>query len=128
MYQAIVVLPLIGAIVAGAIALFGARNRFPGQNPPPGDDHAAPHVDEAHAHAAPSPDAPHAVAHETHHEDTPSEPSAAGSGLAELVTCTLLVISCVLSWFAFYQVGLQGHDARITLFSYISLADLQDRK
>ena len=67
---------------------------------------------------------PHAVAHETHHEDTPTEPSAAGSGLAELVTCTLLVISCVLSWFAFYQVGLEGHDARITLFSYITFGDL----
>src|SRR5580704_18677041 len=119
MYQAIVVLPLIGAIVAGVIALFGARSRFPGQNPPPpGDDHAA------HAHAAPSPNQPHAVAHETHHEDTPTEPSAAGSGLAELVTCTLLVISCVLSWFAFYQVGLEGHDARITLFSYITFGDL----
>ena len=125
MYQAIVLLPLIGAIVAGAIALLGARNRFPGANPPSHhDDHASPLVDESHTHAAPSPNEPHAVAHETHHEDTPSEPSAAGSGLAELVTCTLLVISCVLSWFAFYQVGLQGHDARITLFSFITFGDL----
>ncbi len=124
MYQAIVLLPLIGAIVAGAIALLGARNRFPGQDPSPDDGHAAAHVDESHAHAAPSPNEPHAVAHETHHEDVPSEPSAAGSGLAELVTCTLLVISCVLSWFAFYQVGLEGHDARITLFSYITSGDL----
>ncbi len=125
MYQAIVLLPLIGAIVAGAIALVGARNRFPGQNPPaPHDDHAAPLVDESHAHAAPSPSEPHAVAHETHHEDAPTEPSAAGSGFAELVTCTLLVISCVLSWFAFYQVGLEGHDARIPLFSYITFGDL----
>jgi NADH-quinone oxidoreductase subunit L len=125
MYQAIVVLPLIGAIVAGAIALLGARNRFPGQNPPPpGDDHAAPHVDESRAHAAPSPDAPHAVAHETHHEDIPTEPSAAGSGLAELVTCTLLVISCILSWYAFYDVGFAGHDARISLFTFITFGDL----
>ncbi len=125
MYQAIVVLPLIGAIVAGAIALFGARNRFPGQNPPPpSDDHAAPHVDESHAHAAPSPGDAHAVAHETHHEDTPTEPSAAGSGLAELVTCTLLVISCVLSWYAFYDVGFAGHDARIPLFTFITFGDL----
>ena len=31
MYQAIVFLPLLGAIVAGAIALFGARSRFPGR-------------------------------------------------------------------------------------------------
>jgi NADH-quinone oxidoreductase subunit L len=125
MYQAIVVLPLIGAIVAGAIALFGARNRFPGQNPlPPSDDHAAPHVDESHAHAASSASDAHAVAHETHHEDTPTEPSAAGSGLAELVTCTLLVISCVLSWYAFYDVGFAGHDARIPLFTFITFGDL----
>src|ERR1700733_592060 len=125
MYQAIVVLPLIGAIVAGAIALFGARSRFPGQNPPrPSDDHATPHVDESHAHAAPSASAPHAVAHETHHEDTPAEPSAAGSGLAELVTCTLLVISCVLSWYAFFDVGFGGHEARVMLFSFITSGDL----
>ena len=31
MYEAIVVLPLIGAIFAGAIALIGARNRYPGR-------------------------------------------------------------------------------------------------
>ena len=30
MYQAIVFLPLLGAILAGAIALFGARARHPG--------------------------------------------------------------------------------------------------
>src|SRR5580658_9492064 len=125
MYQAIVVLPLIGAIVAGAIALFGARSRFPGANPPPpSDDHAAPHVDESHAHAAPSPSASHAAASETHHEEASTEPSAAGSGIAELVTSTLLVISCVLSWYAFYDVGIAGHDARVRLFSYITFGDL----
>src|SRR5580698_2705836 len=126
MFQAIVLLPLIGAIVAGAIALLGARNRFPGQNPPPPhDDHAAALVDEAHAHAAPSANESHAVVNETHHEDAPGEPSAAGSGFAELVTSTLLVISCVLSWVAFYQVGLEGHDTRIRLFSFITFADLK---
>ncbi len=65
MYLAIVLLPLLGAIIAGAIALIGARNRFPGQDPPPPhDDHAAPLVPEAHAHGASSPDAAHAVASE----------------------------------------------------------------
>jgi hypothetical protein len=33
MYEAIVLLPLIGAIVAGAISLVGARNLFPGEDP-----------------------------------------------------------------------------------------------
>ena len=62
MYEAIVALPLIGAIIAGVITLVGARNRFPGANPPPPhDDHAAPLVPEDHARAAPSPCTAHAV-------------------------------------------------------------------
>jgi NADH-quinone oxidoreductase subunit L len=126
MYEAIVVLPLLGAIIAGAVALIGARNRYPGENPPPPhDDHAAPLVPEDHPHAAPSPDAPHAAFANTHHEEeTAAEPSAAGSLVAELLTSTFLVISCVLSWYAFFDVGLGGHEARITLFSFISFGDL----
>jgi NADH-quinone oxidoreductase subunit L len=126
MYEAIVFLPLLGAVIAGAIALIGARNRLPGANPPPpDDDHAAPHVDESHARAAPSPSGAHAVAAETHHEDEPTEPPAAGSRAAELITSTLLVITCVLSWYAFYDVGLAGHDARVPIVSFITFADLR---
>jgi NADH-quinone oxidoreductase subunit L len=126
MYEAIVFLPLLGAVIAGAIALIGARNRLPGQDPPPpSDDHAAPHVDGSHGHAAPSLHGSHAVAHETHHEDTPTEPQAAGTQAAELITSTLLVISCVLSWYAFYEVGIAGHDARVPLFSFITFGDLK---
>ncbi len=125
MYEAIVVLPLIGAIVAGAIALIGARNRFPGASPAPAhDDHAAPLVQEDQPHAAPSPGSPHAVASETHSEDVQSEPDAAGSLLAELVTSTPLVIVCVLSWFAFFDVVFAGHEARVTIFSFITFGDL----
>ena len=59
MYVAIVFLPLLGAIFAGAIALVGARNRYPGEDPPPPhDDHAAPPVREDHPRAAPSPRTP----------------------------------------------------------------------
>ncbi|MGA2894533.1 MAG: NADH-quinone oxidoreductase subunit L [Xanthobacteraceae bacterium] len=125
MYEAIVVLPLLGAIIAGAIALIGARNRYPGENPPPPhDDHAAPLVPEDHRHAAPSPDTAHAVAGSVHAEETSQEPSAAGSLLAELVTSTFLVISCVLSWYAFFDVGFAGHEARVTLFSFVGFGDL----
>jgi NADH-quinone oxidoreductase subunit L len=125
MYEAIVVLPLLAAIIAGAIALLGARNRYPGQNPPPPhDDHAAPLVPEDHAHAAPSPDAAHAAMSGSHDEHPEHEPSAAGSLLAELVTSTFLVISCVLSWYAFFDVGFWGHEARVTLFTFISFGDL----
>ena len=125
MYEAIVVLPLLGSLIAGAIALVGARNRFPGANPPPPhDDHAAPPGPEDRARGAPSPDAPHAVIHSSHAEETSAEPSAAGSLAAELITCTFLVISCVLSWFAFFDVGFAQHDARVPIFSFISFADL----
>ncbi|MGB6963883.1 MAG: NADH-quinone oxidoreductase subunit L [Xanthobacteraceae bacterium] len=127
MYEAIVLLPLLGAIIAGAVSLVGARNRFPGEDPPPPhDNHTAPLVPKDHAHGLPAPDAAHTVAHETHSEDDhgAQEPSAAGSLGAELITSTFLVISCVLSWYAFYDVGFEHHDARITLFSFISFADL----
>ena len=36
MYQAIVFLPLLGFLIAGLIALAGARARFPGPGPVPG--------------------------------------------------------------------------------------------
>ncbi len=116
MYEAIVFLPLLGAVIAGAIALVGARNRLPGQDPPPPDDHAAPHGGDAHV--------AHAVAHDSHH-DEPTEPPAAGTQAAELITSTLLVIACVLSWYAFYDVGFAGHDARVPLFSFIASGDLK---
>ncbi len=129
MYEAIVVLPLLGAVIAGVIALVGARNRYPGESPlPPHDDHAAPLVPEARPRAAPSPDAPHASLADTHVEDhshdAAPEPSVAGSLAAMLVTSTFLVISCVLSWLAFFDVGIAGHDARVTLFSFVSFGDL----
>src|ERR1700686_1505118 len=126
MYEAIVFLPLLGAIIAGAIALIGARNRLPGADPPPpAADHAAPHVDESHGRAAPSLHAAHAVADESHHEEEPAEPAAAGSRAAELITSTLLVITCVLSWYAFYDVGFGGHDVRVQMFSFITFGDLK---
>ena len=125
MYEAIVVLPLIGAIIAGVIALVGARNRYPGASPPPPrDDHAAPLVAEDRPRAAPSPDEQHAAFANTHVEEPEDAPPAAGSRAAELITTTLLVIICVLSWYAFYDVGFAGHDARVPIFTFITSADL----
>ena len=46
MYQAIVFLPLIGAILAGIISLYGARKRFPGAGA--SDDH---HAAPSHGHS-----------------------------------------------------------------------------
>ena len=121
MYEAIVVLPLLGAIIAGVICLVGARNRYPGASPPPLDDHAA---GPQHRHGAPDPHAPRAAFSDGHGEAEAHEPSAAGSLAAELITCTFLVIACVLSWFAFFDVGVAGHEARVTLFSFVSFGDL----
>jgi NADH-quinone oxidoreductase subunit L len=120
MYEAIVVLPLLGAVIAGVIALAGARQRFPGEDPPPPhDDHAVPAMSDAHALTAPGAHAPgEEQAHEAH------GPSAAGSLPAELITSTFLMIACVLSWFAFYDVGFAGHDARVPIFTFISFGDL----
>jgi len=125
MYEAIVFLPLLGAVVAGIVCLVGARNRFPGEDPPPPrDDHAAPPVSEDHVRAAPASHAEHAAFANTRVEAPEHAPSAAGSLLAELTTSTFLVIVCVLSWFALFNVGIGGHEARIPLFSFVSFADL----
>ena len=119
MIEAIVFLPLIGAILAGLIALAGAHGRNPS-----GDtvDH---HGDHGHAHAT--------TAHDDHgHGDDHGQddhhvsgPPAAGSRAAELITTALLIASAALSWMALVDVGFMHHDARIALFSWISSGDLQ---
>ena len=126
MYEAIVLLPLIGAVIAGAIALIGARNRFPGENPPPPhDDHAAPLVPGHEIHAAPNPRAAHAEIHHSSHETEEVTEPDAGSRAAELITTTLLGISWVLSCLAFVEVGLRGHDAHVPIFNFITSGDLK---
>src|SRR6516162_5143887 len=125
MYEAIVFLPFLGAVIAGIVCLVSARNRFPGEDPPPPrDDHAAAPVSEDHARAAPASHAEHAAFANTRVEAPEHAPSAAGSLLAELTTSTFLVIVCVLSWFALFDVGIGGHEARIPMFSFVSFADL----
>src|SRR5579864_4187893 len=115
MIQAIVFLPLIGAIIAGLIAIVGAHARNPS-----GDE--VEHHDDAHgagAHAA--------TAHDDHgHDDhQPTEPPAAGSRAAELITTGLLLVGAALSWVALFDVGFGHHDARIALFPWINSGDLQ---
>jgi len=71
MYQAIVILPLIGAIIAGFFGrLIGAR-------------------------------------------------------ASEVITTSLVLVTMPLSWFALYQVGMEGHEARIELFRFIDSGELQ---
>ncbi|MDB5620875.1 NADH-quinone oxidoreductase subunit L [Tardiphaga sp.] len=122
MIQALVFLPLIGAILAGLIALSGAHARNPS-----GDqlDH---HHDDAHGHA----DAHAAHAHDDHaaddhgHDDHHvAEPAAVGSRAAELITSALLVASAALSWMTLVDVGFMHHDVRVLLMPWINSGDLQ---
>jgi len=132
MYQAIVFLPLLGAILAGVIALAGARARFPGESPPPGVDDTA--TDHAVHHHEPSVHGGAAI-HHSHdeplghgddgHSHAPAEPAAAGSRIAELITTTLLMVSMVLSWIAFVQVGFGHHDVRVPIFTWMAAGDLK---
>ncbi len=72
MYSFIVFLPLAGALIAGAIAVYGAMERTRGEPEHGGHDG-------------------------DHHHD------AQGSRGAELITCTFMVITALLSWIAFFD-------------------------
>ena len=120
MYQAIVFLPLLGAILAGIISLAGAHARFPGKGPVAGDTMA----DHGPHHGGPGVHGD-AVVHSSHHEEEAREPAAAGSRTAELITTTLLMISMILSWIAFVDVGFAHHDARVAIFTWMTAGDLK---
>jgi len=120
MVQAIVFLPLLGAILAGLISLFGAHARNPG-----GD--TVEHHDDAHgadAHALHAND-DHAADDHGHDDHHITEPAAAGSRAAELITTGLLFICAALSWMTLVDVGFMHHDGRIALFPWITSGDLQ---
>ena len=44
---------------------------------------------------------------------------------SEVITTSLVLITALLSWFAFYQVGIEGHEARIELLRFIDSGALQ---
>ncbi|MCP3408909.1 NADH-quinone oxidoreductase subunit L [Bradyrhizobium sp. CCGB01] len=122
MVQAIVFLPLLGAILAGLIALVGAHGRNPS------GDEVEHHGDHGHG------DAHASAAHDDHghddhaHDDHghgPVEPAAAGSRGAELITTGLLFVAAALSWMTLVDVGFMHHDARIQLLPFIFSGDLQ---
>jgi NADH-quinone oxidoreductase subunit L len=117
MIQAIVFLPLIGAVIAGLISIVGAHARNPS-----GD--TVEHHDDANGDAHAS-DAHDEHADDHGHDDHAVEPAAAGSRAAELITTGLLLVSAALSWVALVDVGFMHHDARIALFPWITSGDLQ---
>ncbi len=126
MVQAIVFLPLLGAVLAGLIALFGAHARNPS-----GDEveHHGDHGHGAHASAAHDHHGHDHHGHDDHghddHSHGPAEPPAAGSRGAELITTALLFVSAALSWMTLVDVGFMHHDYRIQLLPWIFSGDLQ---
>ena len=126
MVQAIVFLPLLGAILAGLIAIFGAHARNPSGDEVEHHDHG--HGDHAHAAAAHDSNAQGDHGHDDHgHDDHHvSEPPAQGSRAAELITTGLLFVSAVLSWVVLVDIGFLHRDVvRIALFPWINSGDLQ---
>ena len=122
MYQAIVFLPLLGAVLAALISLAGARARCPGEGPPPAsEDGAGDHAPHIHAHD----DLGGGVIHHPHHEEHGHAPAAAGSRTSELITTTCLMIAMILSWIAFVQVGFGAQDARVPVLPWIVSGDLK---
>lgn len=129
MVQAIVFLPLLGAILAGLVALFGAHARNPS-----GDkvEHHGDPDHGAHARASDTINEDASVIHESHHEPGdghdghgPVEPPAAGSRGAELITTALLFVAAALSWMTLVDVGFNGHDARIQILPWIFSGELE---
>jgi NADH-quinone oxidoreductase subunit L len=120
MYQAIVFLPLIGAMIAGIISLVGAHARHPG-GLPAGGDHQ--HADfEPHTAASPHARAP-GVDH-GHDQPHGTVIPAQGSVAAELITTALLLVACLLSWLAFVWVGIDHENAHVPLATWIGSGEL----
>ena len=117
MYLAIVFLPLLGCVLAAAIAIVGARARCPGGDPAPGGEHAVHPADTHHA----QPGTGHSSGHDGHSQ----EPAAMGTRSAEVITTALLFISMVFAWVSFVQVGLGGQDAHVMVANFFTVGSLK---
>ncbi len=117
MFQAIVFLPLIGFLIAGAVTLF---NHHLPHDDGHGHDHAHGHDDHAHATAHDDHGHDdHSHGHDHHHHDP------AGTRFAQLATTALLMVTCVLSWIAFIQYGvMENHALHVPLLTWIQSGQL----
>ncbi len=118
--------PLLGAIIAGIMALFGAGGRHPGgEAAARAEDRAVDRLGKhagVHSHAAPVPDhaSSIAVSHHEPDEGRAHQPAAQGSRAAELITSGLLVVAAILSWVAFFQVGFgDGEVFTVPVFTWL---------
>ncbi len=102
MYQAIVFLPLIGALIAGLAGTKTFQNM--GSDADVYGDHAA-HAQTGHAQ------------HDHHgHYDGPAWPM--------YLTTALLCISAVLSWIVFYGFLNEGHDVKVEILRWVNSGTL----
>ncbi|MDU6134005.1 MAG: proton-conducting transporter membrane subunit, partial [Bradyrhizobium sp.] len=124
MIQAIVFLPLLGAILAGLIALFGAHARHPsGDTVEHHHDDGHHHAADAHAHDDHGHDDHGHGGHDDHHV---AEPPAAGTWAAQAITTALLFVSAGLSWAMLVSVGFLHHEAGVKeLLPWINSGELQ---
>jgi NADH-quinone oxidoreductase subunit L len=120
MFQAIVFLPLLGFLIAGAVTLF---NHHLPHDDGHGHDHADGHGHDDHAHATVHDDHghdDHGHGHDHHHHDDPP-----GTRFAQLATTALLMVACVLSWIGFVQYGvMENHALHVPLLTWIQSGQL----
>jgi NADH-quinone oxidoreductase subunit L len=123
MYHAIVFLPLLGAILAGAITLVGgARTRraeLVAQAGGGHHGHSHSHTPNHHAHAVD--DHGHG-GHDDHHG--PDHPVAPGARPAEFITTGFMMVAAVLSWIAFFSVTQGDGATRIEVLRWMTSGDL----
>ena len=125
MYQAIVLLPLLGCVLAGLIALVGATYRFPGADPAPGAEDSAHGLGPRLGAGGPPLHGAHGAIPAGTHEPETHEAAAMGSRFAEVITTTFLFISMLLSWMAFFKVGFGHQDAHVPLFAFITSGEFK---
>src|SRR3954454_18373119 len=132
MIQAIVFLPLLGAILAGLIALLGAHALHPSGDTVEhhGDGHhhhaSTTHVNEDASVVHVTHDEP--LAHDDHgHDDHHvAEPAAAGTWSAQVITTALLFVSAGLSSAMLISVGFLHHEVGVKeLLPWINSGELQ---
>src|SRR5262249_13028568 len=119
MYLAIVFLPLLGCVLAGVIAIVGARARHPGGISAHGSEETAPIHEPGHASADRPP-----ASHAGHHAEA-EQPPAMGSRSAEVITTAFLFIAMVFSWISFAQVGFGHQDAHVPIANFITAGSLK---
>jgi NADH-quinone oxidoreductase subunit L len=114
MYQAIVFLPLLGFLLAGAASMLAWKL---GSNVAAwgAADHSGHGAHHGHDHG-----------HDDHHAVEPSPHSEAVNRFAEIVTTGLLFVSCTLSWMAFFNHGIgTGQALTVPVANWISSGSLQ---